>query len=353
VAGARRILLAQTSFLGDVVLSTSLAQALARTDPEGEVWWLVRAGLAPVVAPLVGVDRVLVLDKRGADRGVAGLLASARRIRRLGFDAAVAAQRSVRTGLLLALARIPLRVGYAGSPGSPFYTRRVARGGAHARDRLLALAEPFGGAGPPPAPTLRVDEAAAARVAARLEAEGIGAGESLLALAPGSAWPTKRWPAESFAAAAERLIPGRAERAVIVGGAAEASLGAAILSRLGRERVLDWTGTTGVADLMALLARASLVLANDSGPAHVAAALGRPVVAVFGPTVPEQGFAPLGRWVRVVGRSLECRPCSRHGGSRCPLGTHACMRGLASEAVVGASLELLAEAGHTRGGLRA
>ncbi|MBM4269101.1 MAG: glycosyltransferase family 9 protein, partial [Deltaproteobacteria bacterium] len=161
-------------------------------------------------------------------------------------------------------------------------------------------------------------------------------------VAPGSAWATKRWPAERFGAAARDLVPARADRVVVIGTAADRALAAEIARALeGRAPVLDATGETGFADAVAMLERAHLVLANDSAPAHVAAALGRPVVALFGPTVPAQGFAPLGPRVRIVERELPCRPCSRHGSARCPIGTHECLADLPASAVVAAAGTLL------------
>jgi heptosyltransferase-2 len=340
-----RILLAQTSFLGDVVLTTALAQAVRAARPEADLYWLVRPEAAPLLAPIAGAERVLVFDKRGSDAGWSGLLATAKRLRALRFDVAMGVQRSLRTAALLALAGIPLRIGFAGSPGSLLYHQRVPRRGAHARDRLLSLAAPLGGAsGAPRTPALTVDEGAAQALEAELRAAGVAPGERLLVLAPGSAWATKRWPAVRFAEAAENLLRAEVDRVAVIGSGADRGLAAEIAARLPASRVVDLTGRTDTAGMVAALARATLVLANDSAPAHVAAALGVPVVAVFGPTVPEQGFAPLGPSVRVVGRVLGCRPCSRHGGERCPIGTHECMRDLGAAEVVDAGRDLIPSA---------
>jgi heptosyltransferase-2 len=173
-------------------------------------------------------------------------------------------------------------------------------------------------------------------------------------MAPGSAWATKRWPARHFAAAAQALLAaGEADRVVLVGSPADRTLAEAIAAELAADpivarrhgAVLDLTGKTSTAGLVALLARVSSLIANDSAPAHIAAALGRPVVALFGPTVPAQGFAPLGPRVRIAERELPCRPCSRHGGDRCPIGTHACLVDLPPEQVVAALRGLDAEDG--------
>lgn len=332
------------------MLTTPLWRALRDAFPEAEIWWLTRPDAAPLIAPLVGPDRVLTFDKRGKESGLAGMQAIAAKLRALRFDVAIAVQRSLRTAVTLALAGIPERVGFAGAPGSPLYQHRVPQRGAHARDRLLALATPFGiRPVPPPLPVLEIDPEAASAVAARLASAGVGDDERLLVIAPGSAWETKRWPAERFAEAACALVGQEVDRVVVVGTAGDAAHAATIAAALARRThggstTLDLCGRTSTAELVAVLARATLVLANDSAPAHVAAALRRPVVVAFGPTVPAQGFAPLGPCVRIVERELACRPCSRHGERFCPIGTHECMEDLPATAAVAAARALLAAA---------
>lgn len=343
-----RVLLAQTSFLGDVVLTTALARVLEEAIPEIELWWLVRPEAVPLLEPRYGSERVLPFDKRGEARGVAGATAIARRLRGLRFDAAIGVQRSLRTAAVLAAARIPLRVGYAGSAGAWLYHRRVRKIGTHARDRLVALAEGLGvrARGDLPRPVLSVDPEALRRVEGRLAAAGARPDDEVLVVAPGSAWATKQLPARSFGAAAAALQrPGR-DRVVILGTPKDRPLAAEIemIVAAAGGRSLDATAGTTIADAVAWIGRARLVLANDSAPAHIAAALDRPVVAAFGPTVPEQGFGPLGDRVRIVGRSLDCRPCSRHGGERCPIGTHECLEALPAFDVVEAARSLLDDA---------
>lgn len=351
---AGRVLLAQTSFLGDVVLSTALARAISQARPDAEIWWLVRPGAVPLLTPTFGVERVIAFDKRGADRGLGGIWGLGGRLGEIGFDAALGVQRSVRTAALLARARIPLRVGYAGSPGAWLYHRRVAKQGRHARDRLVALAAGLGVALPPslPGPHLDVDRAAAVRVAEHLSAQAVGAEDDLIVIAPGSAWATKQWPAERFGEAAASLLRPDQDRVVVIGTSADAPLAgriSSVLAAMGAPPAIDATGSASIADAVAWIDRARLVLANDSAPAHVAAARGRPVVSLFGPTVPAQGFAPLGDRVRIVQRELACRPCSRHGGTRCPIGTHECLADLPASEVVAAAAPLLDRAPVARG----
>jgi heptosyltransferase-2 len=345
----RRILLAQTSFLGDVVIATALARRLMEAFPATELHWLVRPDAREIVTPLVGAERVLVYAKRGEDTGLGGISRLASRLAERNFDVGIAVQRSLRTALVLRLARIPVRIGFAKAPGAFLYNRRVAHAGAHARDRLVALASGLGlDVSAPPLPRLEVDAVVATRVTARLAAAGIEENGRLVVLAPGSAWETKRWPPRHFGALAGELLGQGFEYIMVLGSPGDGLLAAAIRAEVpaAAERILDWTGTTTPAELIAVIDRAGLVVANDSAPGHIAGALGTPLVSCFGPTVPEQGFAPLGESVELVGRAdLDCRPCSRHGTRVCPIGTHECLEELAVEGVLGSCLRVLSRSG--------
>jgi len=329
-----RIVVAQTAFLGDVVLTVPLLREIRRLRPRAELHVLTTAGGAGVLLGLEGIDRLWTLDKSWSR---AGLRSQVRLVRALrpGFDVGIAAQRSIRTGLLLALAGARERIGYRGAPGAWAYHRRVRWDPRrHAARRYLELAVPLGGdataadARPRLTACPRHEEAVAARLAAR----GVSPGDDLLCLAPGSAWPTKRWSADGFAAVAGAGSR-RGLRVVVVGTDSERELCARVATDAPGALVL--AGETSPAELVALLARARVVVGNDSGVGHLAAAVGTPVVTVFGPTVPAQGFAPVGPGCTTVGlEGLACRPCSRHGGRRCPRGHFRCMLELDPASVI-------------------
>src|SRR5579885_1292580 len=273
----RRLLVPQTSFLGDVVLTTPLLRALRARLRPAHLTVLVRPEAAPLLAGHPDVDRVLVDDKRGRDRGVAGLVRTAVRLRRERFDLAVSPHRSLRTALVLAAAGIPHRVGFRDGPGAALYHVRVPRDPSrHAVERNLALLAPFGGASGAPRLHLAVDPEAARRVAALLPP---GAGP-LVGIAPGSVWATKRWTVEGFARVAAALVADGA-RCVILGAAEDRARAEAIRAQSGGRAVV-LAGRTDVAGLVALIDRLSLLIGNDSAPMHVASARGVPVVAVFG-----------------------------------------------------------------------
>jgi heptosyltransferase-2 len=316
-------LVIQTSFLGDTVLTTPLLVQLAR---RGDVDVVVTPASAALLANHPAVRRLIVYDKRGADRGLTGFLSLGKQLRDAQYDVAYLAQGSLRSGALAFLAQIPARVGFDTSAGRWFYTKRVQyREDLHHAARLLRLARPNGR----PAtldeltPSLYPGDAERSSVDGLLHASGVRPGELLVAMAPGSVWGTKRWPYYPELAA---LLSSRA-RVVVIGGAEDRELATAIL--MAAPQAVDATGTLSLLASAELIARAAAIVTNDSSPLHLASAMGTPTVAIFGPTVPAFGFGPVAPGSVVAGHdTLPCRPCDRHGPRQCPLGHHKCMREL-------------------------
>lgn len=318
-------LVIQTAFLGDVVLSTPLLAALAARHGPLDV--VTTPAAAPLLETHPAVRHVIAFDKRGRDRGWRGLLALARRLRREGYAIAYLPHRSLRTAVLAWLARVPRRVGFDDG-WRLLYTgvRRHPRSG-HAIDRLLALADAPPRHQTPPTLELTLrDHAAAERW--RREA---GVAERYVALAPGSIWGSKRWP--HYPELAGRLSHTTA--VVIVGGPDDQALAQRVVARAGGHPVASACGALTLRESAALIAKAAVLVTNDSAPLHLAQAAGTPTVALFGPTIPEFGFGPRGPRDEALGiADLPCRPCSHHGPRRCPLGHHRCMTELSVEAVL-------------------
>jgi ADP-heptose:LPS heptosyltransferase len=173
-----------------------------------------------------------------------------------------------------------------------------------------------------------------------LAAAGVRAPERVAVIVPGARWPNKRWSPASFAAVAAGLRAAEALEPVIAGDASDQEAAEAVRA-LTPGAPPSLAGRTGLMELAALLKVARVVIANDSGPAHLAAAVGSPLVALFGPTHEAFGFAPRGERVRVISRSLACRPCTVHGGVRCRRGRRACMDDIAPAEVLAAARDLL------------
>lgn len=326
-------LVVQTSFLGDMVLTTPLLEELARRGPVDVV---ATPANSTLLANHPAVRTVYVYDKRASDSGVAGMMRLAAKLRRASYSAAYLAQGSVRSAALTFLAGVSTRVGFDSSAGRQLYTRRVHyRAGRHHAERLWSLATPAG-AEPSPGqlrPTLfpgPADVAAAESLLASSEGEG----RPIVALAPGSAWTTKRWP--FFPELARELAPWA--RLIVVGGKDDTELAAAIsAATAAHPRALPPLDATGRLSLLAsavLLARVGALVTNDSLPLHLASATDTPTVALFGPTVPALGFGPLARGSVAMGRTeLDCPHCDRHGPTRCPVDHWRSMRDLDAPSV--------------------
>ncbi len=328
----------QTSFLGDMILTTPLIDRLAA---RGAVDVVATPANAPLLANHPGVRRVIVFDKRAADAGLAGLRRVAGILSESSADTAYLAQGSLRTAALARLAGIPQRIGFASSPGRVLYTTRVPfRGALHHGQRLWQLAsEVHDASAPTVRPSLYPGAADVAQVNALLQAHDVDASVPLIALAPGSVWATKRWPSfDALAAGIARHASLRAARIVVLGAAGDAPLARSIAGALRTAHTptpIDATGRLSLLASAALLARAALLITNDSAPLHLASAMNTPTVALFGPTVPAFGFGPLAHRSTVVEQpGLGCRPCHAHGPQRCPLGHWKCMQETSPERVL-------------------
>lgn len=328
-------LVVQTSFLGDMVLTTPLIAYLAE---RGAVDVVCTPAAAALLANDPHVRSVIPYDKRGVDRGIGGFMKLAARLRASNYAAAYHAQGSARSGALTLAARIGDRVGFASSAGRMFYTTRIPPlDNTHHAARLLSL-----GTRDP----LREVSRAALRPrlypggAERASVErllGAAASERLIALAPGSVWATKRWPYYAELAALLR----DSGRIVVIGGTGDEELAREIVAATGGSAI-DATGRLSLLASAELIGRAAVLVTNDSAPQHLASAMNTPTIAVFGPTVPEFGFGPLAERAEVAGvAGLACRPCDRHGPQRCPLGHWRCMRDQGASAMAARVREFL------------
>jgi lipopolysaccharide heptosyltransferase I len=305
-ADPRRILIIKPSAIGDVVHTLPVLSLLRRRWPKARIEWLVTPGCAGLLEGHPLLDEIVLFDRRRYaglwrdPRGAWGLFGFTRDLKQRGYDLVLDLQGLLRSAWLAWKTECPLRVGFSQARefAPIFYTHRIGVGSAeqHAVDRYLKLAAAIGcGAGPAEFP-LSVSDKDRAAVAGRLPAGPFAV------LLPGTNWPTKRWPTAQFAALVEPLRQRLGLASVVAGGAADRVLAMQISG------ATDLTGQTTLGELVALLDRASLVIANDSGPMHIAAALGKPLVALFGPTNPIR-TGPYGRADSVLRVDIPCSPC--------------------------------------------
>lgn len=338
------IVVIQTGFIGDVILSTPVFTELKSYFPGSRLTLLTTPAAAPLMRDHPMLDDTLVFDKRGADKGLSGTLRMARRLRALKFDSVFSLHKSFKTALLVARSGAKQRYGFEEAACSFVYSVRSSRKEyLHEVQRNLAILKPLGLR--PESSATRMTLDFSAEIAAEAERLVGDLRSDFVVLAPGSVWATKRWTAEGFASVADALqLQGYS--VVLLGGPDDVPVGEAVSALMKRrDRVRNLTGVCTIAVSAQVLSRARLVVTNDSSPLHMASALGVPVVAVFCATLPELGFGPWQVPAEAVGvEGLECRPCGRHGGTRCPTRTHACQLKLDASTVLSAAERLLEDA---------
>jgi heptosyltransferase-2 len=331
---AKRILVRAVNWIGDAVMTTPAMGAVRAAFPQAEIVVLAN----PLVAELFRVhpycDRVLVYDRKGRDKGLTGLLRFAGLLRRERFDLAILLQNAFEAAVLVTLAGIPQRVGYRSDGRGMLLTRGVPVGDVerrlHHTEYYLRMLETVGIRGGDRRQLLicTAEEVAWAR-------ETLGPGD-WLAVNPGAAYGSaKRWIPGRFAEVADRLAAEFGVKVLLTGGPDEAEIGRDIEKAM-QAPSRNLIGRTTVRQLMALLAGCRLMITNDSGPMHVAAAFGVPIVAVFGPT-DHTTTSPKAESCRIVRREVGCAPCLLR---QCPT-DHRCMEAVSAEDVLLQARELL------------
>lgn len=356
-----RILLIKMSAVGDVIHTVPVVAKLRRRYPQARIDWLLRPEIADLLAhhPAIGNVVPLARDDESARWRLSETAAGVRlagRLRATRYDLVIDLQGQMRTALLALASGAPVRIGFdrpraavwqASHRELPETARRHAWKGAregawfaythhmaiptldaHAIDRYLRLGPLLGLDDAPLDFSFPIPAAAEARVEALLRERGLG-GAPLFVIAPGTVWETKHWRNDGFAAVARHFMR-RGFAVALTGSAREHTVCEEVAAAA--PGAVNLAGATTLSGLAALLRRAAFCVTNDSGPMHLAVALGRPVVSVFGPTDP-LWIGPYRRPDAVLQADLPCVPCYLRTLSRCPH-DHACMRAIPAAAVI-------------------
>lgn len=325
-----RILIVRFSSIGDLLLSTPLVRALRARHPRARITFVVREDMAETLRHNPHLTD-LVTWRRGTPLGDL-----AKRLRGVPWTHRLDLHGSVRS---IALRRL---IGGSWTTYPKHRVRRslLIRTGRRLGGDLGPVAERYFAAavgldvvpdGGPPEFFFPVE--AQRDADAFLAEHGLAHDRTLVALAPGAAHMTKRWPPEYWQALVRRLRI--SSDMVVLGGTAERALGEDLVDA-GGGRVANAAGRFSLSGSAALLKRARVLAGGDTGVTHLATAVGTPVIALYGPGVEEFGFFPYNARAHVLQRALPCRPCSTHGGPRCPLGHHKCLRDILPDEVADA-----------------
>jgi ADP-heptose:LPS heptosyltransferase len=364
----RRILLLRLERIGDLLMSGAAIEAVRSLAPAAAIDLVVGGWNADIARLIPGIDRVEMLDapwlaRRAGGHALAALVRQARSWRARDYDLAINFEGDIRSHMLMALSGARTLVGFDMAGGGPLLTRRVAHDPTqHTAENAARLVE---AAFERPSPEahqffrLRVPDAAKAKAATLLghgesgrgdgiesrKGDGIESRPPLIAVHPSGGRAIKQWEVDRFAATAARLAATHDAVIVLTGAPSDAAIVAQMHAALEPvTRVVDVSGGVDLPTLAAILQRCDLLVTGDTGPMHLAAAVGTPVVGVFGPSNPAR-YAPRTAAHRVVRIDLWCAPCNliRLPPERCRGVTPDCLVGVTSDAVCEAADALLRE----------
>jgi heptosyltransferase-2 len=341
-----KLLIRATNWVGDAIMALPALRAVRTRFPEAEISILALPYVADIYRGEGVADELIGYERNGEHAGIRGRekLAAALRVRK--FDAALLLQNAFDAAWIAWRAGIPARIGYDRDARGFLLTQaiRVPRAGeipAHEKYYYLELLKRVGWIDAIPEVaeiSLQITDEQARQAEEKLQSFGSMAGAVRIAVGAGASYGSaKCWPPERFAAALNQLVKDRDADVLLFGTPAEAGVSTAIQAGL-KKPAIDLIGKTQIAELPALLSRCTAFLGNDSGAMHVAAAVGLPVVAVFGPTDP-YGTAPVTPRCTIVQEKPYCSPCFLR---RCPT-DHRCMTAIAPETVSAGVLRALAE----------
>ncbi|TAK05878.1 MAG: lipopolysaccharide heptosyltransferase II [Candidatus Manganitrophaceae bacterium] len=323
----REILVIKPSSLGDIIDALPAVGAIRRRYPSARISWLVKSEWAAVLQGHPFIDEVIAVPFSW--RAVPRLIQA---VRRRPFDLVVDLQGLLRSALLGAATGASLRIGFSAARegASRFYTDRVAvpEGIVHAVDRYREVARALG------CEVSRVDfgfpasEEAAAGIDRLLTGFGLSASAPFIVIHPTARWESKKWVPARFAELADWLIREKKNPIVFVGSKGEREEGNRIVQQM-KQPAINAAGRTTLPELAELIRRAECFICNDSGPMHLAAAVGTPVVALFGPTDPRK-IGPYGAGHQVIRKGISCDGCHRN---RC-VRENECMRAISVEEVI-------------------
>src|SRR5659263_94737 len=335
------LLVRATNWLGDAVMTTPALAAVREGFPDARIVLLARPRVAELFRHHPDVDEVMIYERPGRHEGALGRLRLAGELRRRRFDGALLLQNAFDAAWIAFLGRIPERAGYPTDgrrilltlpvPLTPGILER------HEVEYYLCLLDGLGIPRAVPASLkLAVTEEEREAMATRLASLGLERGAPIIAINPGATYGSaKRWYPDRFAAVADALSAEWGAGVVVVGTIPEAPLAGEIEAAT-RTPLVNLAGKTTVRELMALLSLSSFLVTNDSGPMHIGAALGVPLVAIFGPT-DWRRTSPWTSRAKVVRVEMDCSPCRRRVCDR----GHECMLGVTPEMVIEAARQLL------------
>lgn len=299
------------NWVGDVLFSTPFIKAVRESNPSAHIACLLHPRCKEILEDNRRIDEIIIYDEEGAHRSLSGKWKLIKELKKKRFDIAFLLHRSFTKALIACLAGIKERVGYPTKNRGFILTKTVDSPleEPHKVEYFLNIARAYDIVPADVSYEFVVREQEREYIRGFLRSEGVGDGERLVVLCPAGNWPPKRWPAENFARLADELSETSGVRIAIAASGKDLKLAEDIRSVMAAVPVMA-SGRTSLKQLAALLERADLVVANDTGPMHMAVAVGAKTIALFGPTSPRL-TGPYGKGsYRVISKDISCDiPC--------------------------------------------
>ncbi len=332
------ILVVNVNWLGDAIFSSPVFKALKAAYPQARISCLAVPRVKDVLECVPFIDEVIVYEEEGRHRGVLGKADLIYQLRRRRFDAAFLLHKSLTRALLVSLAGIPRRIGYDTKNRGGFLTQAIPHPDEkkmHRMDYYLDIVGSFGVPVADRTSELSVDQSARHALDRLWGEHAIREKDRVVVLNPGGNWDLKRWPKENFKKLLERLCAGPEGdvKVILTGAEGDAGLVREIIGTLrdGKQRIIDLSGRLSLKQLIALMARADVVVSADSGPLHIANSVGTDTIGLFGPTRPEV-TGPRGRGRSfILQRDIGCNRSACYY-LKCP--DNSCMQAVHVEDVV-------------------
>ena len=340
-----KFLIVRLGALGDIVHAIPVPAALRRAFPGARIDWLVSAKHHEMLDLVPVIDRRLIVNDRGGSAGGATMFAAVRELRRTNYDVAIDLQGLIKSAAMARMSGAARVIGFSTRLlrerlARPFYTEVHDPGGGGVRDRRsgrhvvhlnLALLRTLGLDAP--VPEFPIDEAPS-EIARSIREE---TGGHYALLNPGAAWPNKRWPPARLAVVAAALAERHGLRSVVLWGPGERDLAEQVVTAAAGAALLS--PKTAIADVVALARGAAIMVSGDTGPTHIAAAVGTPLVGIYGPTRPERN----GPWRPADVTVSRADSCECHHLRRCKRETMCLMDVTAAEVLDAVERRLAAE----------
>jgi len=313
----KRILIIRTDRIGDVALSTPVIKALRDSYPDSYIAFMVRPYAREIVEGNPGLDKVVVYDKYGAQKGFFSTILFALHLRKEKFDTALILHPTNRAHIVAFLAGIPERIGF--NRKMPFLLTKAIDdkkflGERHELEYTLGILRAIGIEARDRGLYVPIRKNAEDSIASKLAEKGASFSDLLIGVHPGASCPSKRWPAERFALLIDKLSGAYGGRAVLVAGPEETAQASELKKKI-RSGVIDLSGRTTVGELAALLKHCKLFISNDSGPVHIATAVGTPNIVIFGrkqPGLSPTRWKPTGKSDITLHKDVGCEVCLAH-----------------------------------------